>query len=230
MKKVLIVVAVLVLASACGGGSSTPTSPPPIPPAPTTANLSGRVTETAPTTSTAVAGATLTVSDGSNAGKSATTDSGGNYSFTGLNRGGFTMSIAAGGYNSTGFPVDLTGDLTRNFNLAPSPRTLTETLTGSVSGGSPTCPIIVVRPCQSFSLPTHHSGTLSARLTWDNRNNDLDLEVWNATTRLANSNDVGGTEEFISTNVSPGTSYTLRVIYYSGSTVQPFQVAVTRPN
>lgn len=230
MKKALVV-AVLIVVSACGGGSSTPTSPPPpVVQPPTTANLSGRVTETAPTASTAVAGATLTVSDGSNAGKSTTTDSGGNYSFTGLTRGGFTMNISASGFNSTGFSVDLTGDLTRNFNLAPSPRTITETLTGSVSGGSPTCPIIVVKPCQSFSLPTHHSGTLSARLTWDNRNNDLDLEVWNGTNRLASSNDVGGTEEFISTNVSSGNSYTLRVIYYSGSTVQPFSVAVTRPN
>ena len=112
--------------SACGGGSSSPptTPTPPSPPPPTTASLTGRVTETVGTTSFAVEGAALSVVDGPNAGRTTTTNANGDYQLTGLQRGGFTVNVSANGYNTNGFGIDLTGDLTRNFTLTPSgPRT-----------------------------------------------------------------------------------------------------------
>jgi hypothetical protein len=114
---------------ACGGGnqsSSSPNSPTgPTPPAPsTTANLSGRVTETGGGSTIAVEGTTLRILDGGNSGRSATTNSSGDYQFSGLHRGGFTVEIVANGYQTQGFGIELAGDLTRNFTLTPSgPRT-----------------------------------------------------------------------------------------------------------
>jgi hypothetical protein len=110
---------------ACGGGAggnSTPTAP--NPPATTTATLSGRITESVAGSVFAIEGATLAIADGGNAGRTATTNANGDYSFLGLQRGGFTLNVSANGYSSQGFGVDLTGDLIRNFTLTPSgPRT-----------------------------------------------------------------------------------------------------------
>lgn len=229
MKKLLIVVVALSSLMACGGGDSTPTAPsqPAPPPAPTTANLSGRITETFPTASTAIAGATLTVADGANVGKTASTDGSGNYQFAGLTRQGFNVNVTAANYQSSGFGVDLTGDVTRNFSLTPAFQMISETLSGDISGSTAACG---TRPCRTFALNMHHAGSITARLTWSNRDNDLDLEIWDGTTRIVDSAAASGTEEFVSTAISGARSFQLRVVYFSGSTIQPFQVAVTRPN
>src|SRR5262245_3991436 len=61
-------------------------SPTPTPPAPgsNTLTLSGRVTETAPTTSTGVAGAVLRILDGAAAGRSTAADPQGYYRIDGV--------------------------------------------------------------------------------------------------------------------------------------------------
>ncbi len=86
--------------------------------------MSGRVTESPPTTFVNVSGAVVTFADGSNAGKSATTDGTGNYTVTGLQRGGFSVNVTAPGYAATGFGVDIQANVTRNISLDPlGPRT-----------------------------------------------------------------------------------------------------------
>ena len=111
-------VALLVLlASACGGNSTT-TSPTPTPTPTTTAttfSLSGTVTDS--TTASGVSGATVTIADGPNAGKSATTTSSGSYTFTGLLQSGFTVNVSAGGYASQSKGVTLTSNQTLSFQL-----------------------------------------------------------------------------------------------------------------
>jgi hypothetical protein len=110
----------------CGSsGDSTPTTPTtPATPAPTTFSLTGRVTESAPSAFVAVSGATLSVADGPNAGRTATTNNNGDYQFTGLQGGGFTVSVTAPGYQATSAGINLTGNLTRSFSLDPTgPRT-----------------------------------------------------------------------------------------------------------
>lgn len=124
-------------AVACGGGGSTPTTPANAPPpAPTTASLSGRV-ETP--SAVPVGGATVTVSDGSNAGRTSTTDGNGHYQLTGLQRGGFNVNVSATGHVTAGFSIDLVGDLTRNFVVAtvppPAPPSVV-TLSGRVTSTS----------------------------------------------------------------------------------------------
>lgn len=105
------------LAVSCGGtygpGATTPAPTP-------TYDLSGRVTETPETGSLAIAGATIVVADGPNAGRSVTTDTSGNYRMTGLQPSGFTVTASAPGYVPASRGVTLTEHTIVNFGLAPA--------------------------------------------------------------------------------------------------------------
>ena len=121
MHRLLLCVCGVVIAAACDRGS-TPTGP--NPPAPATANLSGRVTEVVASSVLPIGGAELTIVDGGNAGKTATTNANGEYSFSALRREAFSVTVSATGYLTTAFPIDLRGDATRDFPLSTStPRT-----------------------------------------------------------------------------------------------------------
>ncbi|MCL4814501.1 MAG: carboxypeptidase regulatory-like domain-containing protein [Vicinamibacteraceae bacterium] len=115
---------------ACGGSGGGNPAKPSAPgaqaptPAPTTFSLSGKVTETAPTSSTPIAGARVSIGDGPNAGRSTTTDAAGTYTFASLERSGFTVTASADGYEPRSQGVDLTANRTVNFQLRPlGPRT-----------------------------------------------------------------------------------------------------------
>ena len=89
-----------------------------------TFTLSGLVTESAPTTSTVLAGVRVTFLDGANAGKAATTGADGRYSITGVVTGGFTVTATLAGYTSAVLPVGIDGNTTLNIRLDPiGPRT-----------------------------------------------------------------------------------------------------------
>ena len=89
-----------------------------------TFTLSGVVTETPPTVSTVLAGARVTILDGANAGKGATSDARGEYQIAGVVNGGYTVSVTLAGYVSVARPVGIDGNTTLNLRLDPtSPRT-----------------------------------------------------------------------------------------------------------
>ncbi|MFA5907244.1 MAG: carboxypeptidase-like regulatory domain-containing protein [Vicinamibacterales bacterium] len=89
-----------------------------------TFTLSGLVTESAPTTSTVLAGVTVTFVDGVNQGKSAATGADGRYQITGVSNGGYTVSATRAGYVSAALPVGIDGNTTLNIRLDPvGPRT-----------------------------------------------------------------------------------------------------------
>ena len=115
MRRLILCFGSLLIAVACDRGSTSesPTSPTP----PSTATLSGRVTESGGSTGFPIGGAVLTIGDGANAGKTATTNTGGDYSFTDLRRETFSVSISANGYVTSQFPVDLRTGTTRSFSL-----------------------------------------------------------------------------------------------------------------
>ena len=137
MLKRLCMFMLLLAAMACGRGNSTATSP-----TPTTWSLTGQVTDS--TTSTPIPGATLSIVDGPNAGKSTTTDSAGNYSLTGLQQSGFTVNVSADGYFSSSKGVTLTSNQTVSFQLTPA---VTFTVSGTVTDGTSLGPVpdIIVR-------------------------------------------------------------------------------------
>jgi hypothetical protein len=111
------VVLFVILASACGANSTTSPSPTTTSTTSTatTFTLSGQVTNSA--SAAPVSGATVSIADSVNAGKSVTTDGSGNYSFTGLQQAGFTVNVTASGYGSSSKGVTLTSNQTLSFQL-----------------------------------------------------------------------------------------------------------------
>ena len=86
--------------------------------------LSGLVTETAPTTSTVLAGVRVTIIDGANQGKTATTGSDGRYQIANVVNGGYTVTATLAGYRDAVVPVGISGHTTLDFRLEPlNPRT-----------------------------------------------------------------------------------------------------------
>ncbi len=85
----------------------------------TTFTLTGIVTESSPTTSTVLAGATIRFVDGANQGKSAVSGADGRYEMAGLSGGGYTVSATLAGYVTTTLPVGIDGATTLNVRLDP---------------------------------------------------------------------------------------------------------------
>ena len=124
MHRLLLCLCGVVIAAACDRGSTLESPTGPNPPAPVTADLSGRVTESVASEVLPIGGALLTIADGGNAGKTATTNASGEYSFSALRREAFSVTVSASGYLTTAFPIELRGDAARDFPLSPStPRT-----------------------------------------------------------------------------------------------------------
>lgn len=89
-----------------------------------TFTLSGVVTESAPTTSTVLAGARVAFLDGANQGKSAISGANGRYEITGVANGGYTVSATLAGYVGVALPVGIDGNTTLTIRLDPvAPRT-----------------------------------------------------------------------------------------------------------
>lgn len=103
---------VALVCSLAGCGKDSPTAPSPTP--------TGRFTLTGTVTdgSTPLAGASVLITDGPNANRSATTSSAGVYSLTNLERGGFTLRVSLSGYDDQNVGLTLTADAIQNVTLA----------------------------------------------------------------------------------------------------------------
>jgi hypothetical protein len=118
--KQLAPLALLLGLAACGGGSSpAPTSPTPTPPAATTFALFGGVQDNKVSTNK-VPNATLTISGGANDGRTATSDSSGNYRFNALTPGTFTVISKAANYLDGSQTVTL-GSADKNQTILMDP-------------------------------------------------------------------------------------------------------------
>lgn len=219
------------LTGACSDSSSgpAPTPTPTPPPTPTTYSLSGRVTVSAPTTNVGIGGASLRIIDSANANRTASTDGDGNFSFSALTQAGFTIITTHPNYQDGSNPFNLTSNQTAaSIRLKPNPVGINENVTGVVSGGDPTCGGFLPKPCKVHTFPIHNDGTFRAVLTW-NTGSDLDLELYRGTTEIAESSSVTSREE-VSANIPGGSIYELRVIYYNGSLITGYNLAINRVN
>jgi len=104
--------------SACGGGATSPTPTGPATP-PTVFSLTGTISNSA--TGAPISGATARVADGPNANQSATTNSGGVYTFPNLALGGFTVNFSATNYITTAQSITLTSNSRLDARLNPTP-------------------------------------------------------------------------------------------------------------
>jgi hypothetical protein len=90
----------------------------PAPPTAVNLTLTGTVSDAR--TSTRIAGATVTIVEGTNAKKSTKTNSRGEYRFENLETGNATLSAAAAGYSDSRLDVLIDGTNTLNFALTSS--------------------------------------------------------------------------------------------------------------
>ena len=228
-----LLLSVAITGTACGGSESptTPTPPPAPAPGPSTFTLSGGVTESAPTTSNKIPGATVAFVDGANAGKTATADGAGNYLIANVLAGAFNIRASAAGYQDATRPVTITADTSLTIALNPTAQTLTTERTGTVSGGDTQCSDgSELKGCKILTLDIHNTGTLEATLEWENPTSDLDLTLWRGTTLLADSRGEFVLKETVSSSIVTGATYELHVTYYAGSVITPYKLRVTHPN
>ncbi len=134
--------------------------------APRTYTLSGVLNDSS--TLRPIVGAVISVTNGPNAGRSASTDGNGYYSIAGLRAGTFTMQVVRAGYTTLTLSITLAGDLRSDISLPPSGGSTTLTC------GASTVPAIVDCPnnqgrqpptarCDdgTFSCSQSRSGTCS---------------------------------------------------------------------
>ena len=120
-------VAAALLVAACG--SANPACPTPAPmPGTQRFTLSGTVTDRS--TSAPLDAATVTVTDGPNAGRSATTDGAGQYTLADLQSSRFTIRVTREGYGETTDNIMLNASITVNVALD---RLLTGSWNGTVA-------------------------------------------------------------------------------------------------
>lgn len=117
MKRLFLLPLLAVIA--CGGKGS-PTSPSPAPtPQPSLFNLTGHVSNSS--NGTPVGGVNIRIVDGPDAGKSTSTNSGGDYAILGLRASAFSVSASANYYNGQSRAINFTGSQTLDFALEPIP-------------------------------------------------------------------------------------------------------------
>jgi Carboxypeptidase regulatory-like domain len=232
-----------VLAAGCTGNPSSPSivsptlpgaapTPTPAPPAPgSSTSLNGRVTETAPTSSTGIAGAVLRIVDGAAAGRSTTADPQGYYRIDDVPASGM-LSVSAPGYVETTRAIDLSREGS-NFQLMPTPTTKTSTMADTLDSGVGKCSDgVSMEPCHILAIPIHNRGPLEATLTWDSDGGDLDLSLFQSGTSsfISRSASRGTKSERIAVDLSVGANYDLRVTYAEGTEAVKYTLQVTHPN
>lgn len=222
------------LAVGCGSSSSlvTPSGPSPLG---VTSTITGRVTESAPTTLTGIAGATVTVKDGPTTGPSAVTDSLGFYSITGLKTGRITMSVTADRYVGVAEPLNVTADTTSNFELMPEPETKAFTFTGEIDGTVGTCRDgAAMTPCLIYVFPVHNAGTLDATLRWTpDPDAELDLALFQTPVAAPIARSTSSAEGLrrVEADLSLGAVYELHVTYLPrGTTGIRYTLSGSQPN
>jgi hypothetical protein len=121
LARALAPVVLLVGLVGCGGGATAPSQTTTSIPASTIFALSGGVLDNK-NNANKVSNAALSITDGANAGRSTTTDGAGNYRFTALTPGTFTISLTGAGYISTTQSVTLgNADKVQNLFMDPVP-------------------------------------------------------------------------------------------------------------
>jgi hypothetical protein len=234
-----------VLGTACGASPAAPTpTPTPVPPNPsaTCCSLSGIVTETAPTALQGVAGASVTVIAGLDAGMSTIADAAGQYLLSKLQLGAITLRSSANGYDDTFLTLTITGDRSGfGFQLNPTNVMVSARHADVVSDQDAVCQNFEVStrlPCKTYLIALHSAGVVTAVLNWDDAievSSALALELvrepgTNQGDRIELNHVTQGNpnrEEVIAT-LAPGL-YSVRVLYQRPLGPQAFILTMSHP-
>lgn len=228
---------IFVAACAASGGGTSPTHPT------STFVMDGRIYETAPTDTTAVGGVRIEVADGPSVGRAAASAADGYYRIDGIQGSSasdtvtFNIKASRANYETLTQSVTLSGSGSKDFFIKPSFQTISETLTGEVSGASPVCPAGSwgTAPCQRFAAPVHYDGSLIAWMPRDDSNgNVVRLLLCKEPCGPGDVLDYSTLSWFgswdVAAYVHAGVKYWVQVMYEAGATPQSFTLHVTRPN
>jgi hypothetical protein len=235
-RDVVVAAALVVPIAGCSNGTSiVPASiTAPSNPSSPVVTLSGRVTESAPTESHSIAGATLTISAGPDAGRSTTTDIGGRYTFSDLRSGAIVVDVAARGYVGVSESIPLDTDMKINVGLKPERRIVDHAWTGNLTPSDGTCSDgAATLPCVIVAFSMHNAGSIDAHLSWSAASAiDLNLSLFQTgvATPILRSAAGGVTPESITVMVSGGAHYELRITYASGTVPADYKLHVVHPN
>jgi hypothetical protein len=230
-------------AAGCRGGDVTSPSPKPgdLPPGtpPTEPNhtltvlLNGRVTESAPTALTPVAGATLAIKDGVNAGRTATASESGLYMFSGIRPGRFTVEVSAEGFVATSRTLSIENATeSENFAMAPLPKTMSHVATGTLASGDGACSDgVSMKPCRIVAFPVHNPGQIDATLSWTpSETADLDVTLFRTGEPVPIARAAAGPgPKRVSGAATGGSTYELRITWSSGSGSVAYELSLTYP-
>jgi hypothetical protein len=244
MLRALSVIVVVLSTAACGSDLTSSTAPSPTKivvgaPTPTNATytLSGRVTETAPTASDGIPGATLTIDEGVNAGRSVVTNARGYYTLADLHPSEFALRVTAPGFVASSETVALAYDRTSDVQLRLEPAQLTYSLRGdiaSVDGQYGQCSDgEAMRACRIILFPVHNPGPIQATLHWTTDEEvDLDLTLFQTDVQapIARAGNVGNQIEQLRGKVTGGTTYELRVTLRAGNGEAFYTLDFSQPN
>ncbi len=240
MLRALPVFGLVILATACGGELTSSTAPSPTeivvnPPAPSNATftLSGRVTESVPTTIDGIPSATLTISEGVNAGRSTVTNDRGYYTFANLHPSEFSMRVSAAGFVASSERIALTYDRKSDVQLRPEPAQLSYSLRGDIASVDGHCSDgDAMRSCRIILFPVHNPGTVQATLHWTAEEVDLDLTLFqtDGITPIARGSYMGERVEQLRGEVTGAATYELRVTVRGGTGVAAYTLDFNQPN
>ncbi|MDE3156247.1 MAG: carboxypeptidase regulatory-like domain-containing protein [Acidobacteriota bacterium] len=191
--------------------------------------LSGRITESAPTTDVYIPDAQVEAWAGTRQVATDKTDKDGHYYLQGL-VGSIQLRVSAAGYRS--YTSDLLAFRDENLNVAltPEPKTVDQTITGQAKPTDPQC--YLIHGCQVYPVNAHHDGPLEATLTWPDEDVYLMLQLYVPATGqiITQGQDLFVTQQAISASLAGGTGYQLRVVYENGRKPTTFTLVTTHPN
>jgi len=165
----LIVIALALIMFVGCSGSSGPMSPS----ATGNLTLSGTVTGAG----TPVSGATVLILDGANANRSTTSNAAGQFQITGLQSGGFTISVSAVDYATSTQPISLTGNAVVSVALVKLPRAVLENVPETLQG--------MLQPDGTYSVAptglnsgTGCAGSVAGTTTFNNTAGTVKSILW----------------------------------------------------
>jgi Carboxypeptidase regulatory-like domain len=198
--------------------------------------LTGRVTETPPTSTTGLWDATVTLDDGVGSWQSAKTIGGvgrGVYTISGLSAGRYRATVAADGFVTMTRDLDIGSDSTIDFQLMPVAVRMTVTVSDHLGDQDVACNDgTQSRPCHIVALPVHNSGLIDATLTWPAGGPALSLSLFQSGSPvpLATPTSLVDGNGRLVADIEGGALYEIRVIYASGTGRVSYSLSIAYPN
>jgi hypothetical protein len=186
---------------------TTPVVTTPEPPKPTF-QVTGTVSETAPTASRRVSAVQVAIAGG----PAATTDAGGVFTLTGVLAGTHTVTLSKADYTTQAVTVTVGSSNVSGVqvNLSPSPLIISEIIDTSIAPGPPCSGS--TKTCHIYPTGAHHEGRVRVFVVWSTDDTDLDLELWCNDRLLKEQSQKAGTIDEINELVPGGQACHVRVV------------------